>query len=144
MLDFSPKLKQHILTLYTPHSRERSFAALARQYGVAGGESTVRRWHRQWDGTERSLQPKPKPGRPRLLSKRQLARHVQLPIKNKNRAHAAVHYPDLLQPVREKTGAQISLRTLQRYGKERLHAKSKHATKRTVDECECAHTHLIV
>jgi hypothetical protein len=38
--------------------------------------------------------------------------------------------------VEEKTQKIMSLRTLQRYGKEELHAKDKHTIKRTEDECE--------
>lgn len=141
MLDFSPSLKHSILTGYTPHSREHSFASLARQYGVLGGESTVRRWHRQWDGTARSLHPKPRPGRPRLLSKKQVTQHVQLPIRNKNRAHVAVHYTDLLPSIIHKTGKRMSIQTLRRYGKEQLHARATRTVKRTVTECKYIHTH---
>ena len=43
----------------------------------------------------------------------------------------------LLPKVQTATGTEVSLRTLQRYGEEELHAKDKHSKKRTAQEREC-------
>lgn len=51
-----------------------------------------------------------------------------------------MHYSDLLPKVKEKTGKEISLRTLEKYGKEELRAKQKTSKKRTAAEGECTHT----
>jgi hypothetical protein len=51
-----------------------------------------------------------------------------------------VHYTELLPSVRQKTGADVSLRSLQRYGKEQLRARDKKTKKRTSAECECTAT----
>jgi hypothetical protein len=49
-----------------------------------------------------------------------------------------VHYTTLLPAVRAKTGKELSLRTLRRYGKEQL-AKQKRSKKRTADESKSIH-----
>lgn len=141
MSSFTPQLKHHILKHYSAHSRDRSFAALARLYAVPGGKQTVQQWHRRWNGSPASLENKARSGRPRALTRRQVNDYIRTPIKNKRRAHAAVHYPDLLPALRQKIGKQISLRTLQRYGKEELGIKLKHTQRRTASECECIHPH---
>lgn len=61
---------------------------------------------------------------------------MRAPILAANRAHRAVHYTELLPAVRQKTGTDVSLRSLQRYGKEELGAKQKRGVKRTADESE--------
>jgi transposase len=136
MSEFSPGLKHRILSQYQPHCRGAGFGALAARYGVAGGERTVRRWFAAWDGTPRSLQRKSGSGRPRALSGAQATRYIYKPIQRKNRAHRAVHYTQLLPTVRAGTGKAISLRTVQRYGKNLYSAKNKRTEKRTAQECE--------
>ena len=136
MKQFPPEQKHSILFEYTPQSRTHSFAALAVRHGVAGGEQTVRRWHKQWDGTPQSLEHEKGAGRPRALDSREVQQHVRTPILRANRAHKAVHYSNLLSAVRQKTGKELSARTLRRYGKEELGAKQKRGKKRTADESE--------
>jgi len=131
---FTPQLKHHILTQYQPHSRENSFEALARRYAVNGGKTTVKYWHQQWDGTPTSLHRKPVSGRPRLLSSRQVNDYIRTPVRNKNRAHVAISYTQLLPSVQRKSVKQLSLRTLQNYGKRDLGIKMRHSKKRTADE----------
>lgn len=133
---FTPQLKHHILTQYQAHSRANSFAALARRYAVAGGGETVRIWHQKWNGSAASLQRKQASGRPRALSRAQVNNLIRTPIKNKNRAHTAVSYPQLLPAVQQKSGRPISLRTLQRYGKRDLGVTMKHSKKRTLAESQ--------
>lgn len=96
----------------------------------------MRRWHERWDRTPASLEEGKSSGRPRVLSKAQVIRHVRVPILAANRAHRAVHYSELLPEVRQKTGSEVSLRSLQRHGKEELGARDKHTKKRTADESE--------
>ena len=136
MKQFTPDQKHSILLEYSPHTTDRSFAALAARHAVAGGRDVVRRWHQRWNGTIASLQRKAVSGRPRVLSARQVQQHVRAPILRANRAHKAVHYPELLQSVRTKTGKQIALRTLQDYGKKELGVKQRRGKKRTADERE--------
>ncbi len=134
MPHLSADVKHHILLEYSPHDTTRTFAALARRHAVKGGERLLRLWHSRWDGTPVSLQERSRPGRPRLLSRAQVARHIATPIRHANRAHRAIHYPDLLPRVRAATGTQVSMQTLRRYGKEELAAKQKKGVKRTAEE----------
>jgi hypothetical protein len=104
---------------------------------VKGGERTLRRWHRRWRGSPASLKRRAGSGKAPLLSRAQLDRHVCVPILAANRRHRAISYPQLLPGVRAATGTQLSLRTLQRYGKKELRARAKRTIKRTSAECEC-------
>jgi transposase len=140
MPHLSAEAKHHILLEYAPHDATRSFAALARRHAVKGGKSAVKRWHDRWDGTPVSLQEQPRSGRPRILSAVEVSRHVRAPILAANRAHRAIHYTELLPRVQTVAGQQISLRTVQRYGKEELGTKQKRGQKRTADESECNRT----
>ena len=136
MKQLSADTKHAILLMYTPRSPTHSLAALAARHDIAGGWRTIENWRQQWDGTPQSLQHKQGAGRPRALSSREVQQHVRAPILLANKAHKTVHYPSLLQSVRTKTGKQIALRTLQRYGKEELGVKQRRGKKRTADECE--------
>jgi hypothetical protein len=140
MKQFAPEHKYSILLEYVPHSTTHSFAALAARHGVAGGKRVVLRWYQQWDGSAQSLQSKAKSGRPRVLSKREVQQHVRTPILRANRAHKPVHYSKLLRGVRERTGKELSARTLRRYGKEELGAMKRRGKKRTAEESQCTHT----
>lgn len=139
---FSPDLKQHILQQYRRHTRGAGFGALARRYHVRGGKQTVQQWYARWDGTAASLQRKPGSGHPRALTAADISRHIRAPILAANRRHEAVHYTDLLEGVRRKTGKRVSLRTIRRYGKEQLAVKDKHTKKRTHNESECCNIHV--
>ena len=105
---------------------------------MAGGKRTVQRWHERWDGSPASLEEQSRTGRPRVLSRAQVSRHVRAPILAANRAHRAIRYSELLPRVQAATGQQLSLRSLQRYGKQELGAKQKHTKKRTAAESEYA------
>jgi hypothetical protein len=140
MKQFTPEAKHSILLEYTPHTPNRSFAALAARHGIAGGRDVVRRWHCRWNRTPQSLQRKATSGRPRTLNRREVQQYVRAPILRANRAHKAVHYSAVAQVAREKTGKSISTPTIRRYGKEQLEAKHRRGTKRTAAECEYTHT----
>jgi transposase len=140
MPHLSAEAKHHILHEYAPRDTTRSFAALAARHAISGGKATVQRWHERWDGSPASLQRKAGSGKARALTATQVSRHVRAPILAANRAHRAIHYTELLPAVRQKTGAELSLRTLQRYGQEELGARNKHTMKRTADESECSDT----
>lgn len=140
MPHLSPEAKHHILLEYAPHSTTHSLAALARRHAVQGGERTLRNWLRRWDGSPASLQEQPRTGRPRMLSRAQVSRHVRAPILAANRAHRAIHYTELLPRVQAATGAEVSLRSLQRYGKEELGGRHTPSKKRTAAESECSST----
>lgn len=136
----STETKHAILLEYAPHAPSRTFAALAARHSVKGGWRVLQRWHQQWDGTARSLQRKAGSGKQRLLNRAQISRHVRAPILAANRSHRAISYTQLLPAVQAKTGVELSVRTLRRYGKEEHGAKHKHTKKRTAAESECIAT----
>jgi hypothetical protein len=136
MPHLSAEAKHRILLEFAAHDTTRSFAALAQRHGVAGGARVVRRWYARWDGTQRSLERKAGTGSAPLLSRAEVSRHVRAPILTANRSKRAISYTDLLPEVRRKTGKQLSIQTLRRYGKAELGARDKHTKKRTADESE--------
>ena len=136
MPHLSAEAKHHILLEYAPGVRGRGFKALAARHAIAGGARRLSEWHHRWNGTPQSLEERPRSGRPRTLSSAQVRRHVAAPIRNANRAARAISYTTLLPQVQAATDSTLSLRTLQRYGEEELHATAKHGKKRTAEECE--------
>lgn len=136
MKQFTAEQKHEILLEYQFHSPTHSFAALAARHAVVGGGEVVRRWHQRWNRTAASLQHKKGAGRPRLLTPSQVQRYVATPIRQKNRAHQAVHYSQLQPAVVAQTGKPVSTRTIRRYGKEELKACVKRGKKRTAEERE--------
>jgi transposase len=136
MKQLTAEQKHSILLEYSPRSTTHSFATLAARHGVTGGRRTVENWHQRWDGTPQSLQHRKGAGRPRMLTSREVEQHVRAPILRANRAHKPVHYSALLPPLQQKTGKQLTLRTLQRYGKKEVGARQKRGKKRTTEESE--------
>jgi transposase-like protein len=133
---YSAEFKQEVLSHYNEGQRGSGFAALAARFYVAGGSRTIRRWFNQWDGTISSLQQQSTVGRPPLLQPAEIQQHIGTTVQSYNRHHQSVHYPELLAPVRASTGTSLSLRTLERYGKETLHIKTKATKKWTERECK--------
>lgn len=136
MPQLSAEAKHHILLDYSPYHRNYSFAALARRHNIKGGGRLLQYWHSQWNGTVSSLRRKLGSGRPRILSRAQVQQHVAKPILAANREHRAISYTQLLPQVRERTGTNIALRTLQDYGKREVRARWKHTMKRVMAERE--------
>jgi hypothetical protein len=83
-------------------------------------------------------------GRHRILNPSEVTRYIRQPIARKNRSHRAVHYTDLFHRVRENSGREVSLRTIQRYGKEDAKVKMRRTKKCTVDECQFISLHIRV
>ena len=104
--------KHHILLEYRPRCPTHSLTALARRHGVKGGKQTLYRWHRQWDGTVQSLERKEVAGRPRVLSRAQVSRHIKPRILSANRHSSAIRYTDVLPLVQRSTGTNVSIQSL--------------------------------
>jgi transposase len=123
--------KQSVVNYYIKYQTNISFGHVARQFNIKGGESTVRRWYNQ----RHSLKTKPRSGRPSILTKDQIDTYIKKKITEKNRSSEPIHYTQLLPIIKRATKKNPSLRTVQRYGKEKGGIKMKRTIKRTVDEC---------
>jgi hypothetical protein len=142
MTNYPPQVKHRILTQYQPHCRGKGFKALAQQHGIQGGGRTIKYWYDRWDGTVASLERQPAgAGRPRILSSEEIKQHIGAQVKKKNRLPEPAHYTQLIYSVKEKTGKQVSLRTIQRYGKEEESIRDNRAIKRTREERKHMITH---
>ena len=145
MKQFTPEQKHSILLEYSPHSHDHSFSALATRHSVTGGSKVIKRWYNRWNGTSNSLQHKKGAGRPRILTATEVDRHIRIPIQKANRSYRPIHYPEVEAVVKEKTGKEVSDRTIRRYGKEELGARQITGKKRTAWECEStAHIHYVL
>jgi hypothetical protein len=69
-----------------------------------------------------------------------VAQQIARRVKAANRNHTAVHYTSLLPLVRAATDTTVSLRTIQRYGKEEAGIRDKRTKKRTQAERKYAAT----
>lgn len=139
----TPEQKHSILTHYTSRRNDESVDSILARHDVKVSRRSVYAWLKQWDGTVASLKRASVSGRPRALSSGQVKRHVATRIRSCNRSGRPVRYSRLLPVVQTATGQQLSLRTLQRYGKEELGAKQTRGKKRTADEGTHTHTYII-
>ena len=136
MTRYPLSLKHKILTEYRPRSRTHNFSALATTYGIRGGHMTISKWHHKWDGTPSSLEYRRGGGRKVKLNSKQVQQYITKPIRKANQDHVAIHYPQLLDTIKEKTHVDVSLRTIQRYGEKKEGIKGKRTSKKTEKECK--------
>jgi transposase len=142
MTHLTPNEKHNILLIYSSINNKHSFESLAHQYTIKGGGRVIQNWYHRWNGTPQSLERMRGSGRPSLLTAQQVNDYIRTPIRNKNRSSKPVHYPQIRSSVERQTGKQISLRTVQNYGKQKLGVKQKHTKKRTAQESKHTyHTH---
>jgi len=136
MKQYSPESKHHILLQHASNPALHSFSSLARSLGGGLTARTLQRWQQQWDGAQQSLERREGSGRPRLLDTTQVNNLIRTPIKNKNRAHTPVHYPQLMPIIRKKIGKEIHINTIRNYGRRDCGIRLKHTKKRTTAECK--------
>jgi hypothetical protein len=134
MIHPTAQRKHDILIHCQSRRASESEVDVAAAHGVIASRKTIFNWRRQWTGTPQSLMRKDGSGRASILTPSEVNRHVRAPILAANRSHRAASYTKIYDLVKQKTRKNLSLRTLQRIGKEQLHIKSKAAVKRTKEE----------
>jgi transposase len=137
-IHLSAAAKHLILTAHSTRQPTPSFRSLAYEFSIAGGHQTIANWYNQWNGTIESLKEGKKSGRPRILSKSEVTRHIQQPVKRKNHAHQPIHYTELLPRIIANSGKKPSIQTIRRYGRQEAGIKQKRTHAVTVDECTCS------
>jgi transposase len=136
MSHLNSETKHHILLEYIPHSYDHSFNALAIRHNIKGGKRTLINWYKRWKHESASLNRKKGSGKKAILSRREAYQYIQRPVKFANQHYTAIHYPNIIYKLKEKTGKQISERSVRRYGKNLYGIKKKRSIKRTIDECQ--------
>jgi hypothetical protein len=139
MVKYTPAFKHQVLKEYAAGTRGHTFNDLASRYGIRGGKPLLSKWYKQWDGTESSMERHPGSGRRVLLTQRQVRRYIVKPIRRANKAHVAIDYPELKEGIEEKIGQTISLRSIQRYGKEQGGITSETTVAKTEQERKYRH-----
>jgi transposase len=123
--------KERVVNYYTINQPSATFHSVARLFQIPGGDRTVRRWYKR----RNSLETKPRSGRPTILNQDQINTHICTKIRRKNRKPTSVHYTDIIDDVKRNTRKNPTLRTIQRYGHDKLCIKKKKTSKRTSQEC---------
>ncbi len=136
MTKYSPQFKHNILMQYQPRAYKKGFKSLAIQHKIQGGAQTIKNWYDRWNGTVASLERRISSGRPTLLNTRQVKQYIGTPIRKKNQLHKKINYETIHQQIKTKISKSISLRTIQRYGKERLQITKRRTKKVMLQECK--------
>lgn len=136
MRQLTPEQKHDLLSCIQSKRDDETVEQIIARHDLPIKRETIWHWQQRWNGTSQSLHHRSGAGRPRVLSKAQVSRHVRPRIVAANRRAEAVHYTQLLPAVQAATGTNVSLSTLRRYGKNDLHASQKHTKKRTAAECK--------
>jgi hypothetical protein len=76
MKQLTPEQKHSILTHYTSPNNNQTLNEILSLHDIQASRRSVEKWRKIWDGTISSLQHKPATGRPRVLSKAQVRRHI--------------------------------------------------------------------
>lgn len=139
-MKYSAEQQHHILTQYCAHSRSDSYRALSRRYGLSSNGVTINRWMKRWDGTVASLTQRQRPGRPRLLTPRQVHNYIRQPITAANRRRTCINYSVVHQQLSRHVTVHVSRRTVRRYGKEQCGVKQKRTQARSPHERSHLHT----
>ena len=121
---YEPSFKKRVIDFYLRNQPNISFRYVADLFQIPGGHVTVKRWCDRYDGTSLSLQHHHRS-------------HCH------NRLSRPINYAKLVESVREETNTNLSLRTIQRYGKQNA-IRHKRTIKRSHKECEYRDVHSLV
>ena len=135
MVKYTPSFKDRVLREYRARDRNYSFRALALRFNIKGGMAVIQRWYQRWNGTPQSLERKKGSGGKCVLTSRDVQRYILKPIEKKNKKHQAVHYSELKESIEQAVGHPVSLRTIQRRGKEEAGIHDQSTIARTHMEC---------
>jgi transposase len=133
MTHFTPEVKHSILLEYCAGDNNHGFEALARRHAVRGGRRVVKRWFDRWDGTPQSLQEGDRTGRPRIVNADKAGAIIKQSVGRANRKHMAIDYVKVADDIRTKTDADVSVRSVRRWGRE-MGVQHKRAIARTENE----------
>jgi transposase-like protein len=139
---YTAEEKHRILLEYHSNVRGRGFASLAKRFGIQGGKAVIYRWYQQWRQDISSLQTRKRSGRRRVLTPAEVTAYITTPLKRKNRKSTAIHYTDIHTSIKQRTGKEVSIQSVRRYGHRDLKAKEKKCQKRTSRECKYSHQHI--
>jgi len=122
---YSSTFKQKVLEKYCPGIIGRGFKSLAKRFKIQGGHKLIMYWYRSWDGNVRSLDHRKKGSRRPCLSNEEVKRHILNSVVSANTAGKSIRYEMVQKDVQKCLNREISLRTIQRYGKEKCGIRSK-------------------
>ena len=125
--------KQKVLQQYKPGVLGCGAKAVAKRFDLPD-HKLVLRWHAVWDGTKESLERKAGAGRKRKLTHEESTTHIKEFVIKRNKDGIPTSYKEVEEEVEAKTGKEISLRTVQRLGREEHNITSKMVTRKLAIE----------
>jgi transposase-like protein len=130
---YDAEFKRSVLSEYLPGVKGAGFAALAKRFHVKGGAMLVRSW---WIAQKRneSLTKRTRPHRAGKLSPAEIGAYIREFVTAKNQSKVAVDYGDVQAHVKKKTGKDISLRTIQRLGRQKANLTWKQTSRSLISE----------
>jgi transposase-like protein len=129
----SSDFKQYVYKQYRAGDRSAGPTALARDFDLSD-PSLVKSWLKKWDGTPQSFENKHPPGRKRKLTEEESKQHVLDFVRKKNRIGDHVDYNDVQKEVKKRTGKDVGISTLKRYGHQHHGITNKQTTRKLITE----------
>jgi transposase len=130
---YDAPFKHRVLQYYKPGVRGHGARATASRF-LLPDHSLVLQWAAQWDGTVESLERKVGSGRKRKLTHEESTTHIEEFVRKRNKAGISTSYKEVKAEVESKTGKTVSLRTVQRIGREDHNITNKFCTRKLAIE----------
>jgi transposase len=135
-MQYSADTKHNILLQYRPHVRGCGFAALAKKHNVKGGARLVQLWYRGWNRSPESLKKQTTSHKPRILEAVEVKQHIRDYVEEQNQQAEPVGYKEVKEHVDQEIEKEVSMRTIQRYGKRDAMLSYKRTTRKLHIESE--------
>ena len=101
------------------------FRSLAKRFKIKDGHKLKMSWYARWNGTVESLEPKWAGGRPRTMTKDQVADYILNFVDEMNMLYKPVNYKMIKERIESSLNRQFPLKTIQRYGRQDCDIKIK-------------------
>jgi transposase len=114
---YSEEFMRMIARKYSPNKRGSGYQAIANLYELPS-PNLVKYWVEKYKETKGEMKNRAGGNRKRKLDDEECEEHVRKFVVQNNRDGIAVTYKDVQNNVKKRTRKDVSLRTVQRYGKE--------------------------
>jgi transposase-like protein len=129
MTKYSKAFKERVVREHQQGVRGKGFAALATRFKVS--KFLIENWWKKWNAGGRTIdafEDEAGGDRRSLLTEKEKQRHILDFVKSKNSKGEAVDYTDVHKNVVNHTKKNISLRSVQKVGKEEMNLSWKSTT----------------
>lgn len=135
MTKYSPAYKERVVREYQKGVRGRGFAALSKRFKIP--KSVIEDWWKKWIQAGQTIEAFAEEvggDRKSVLTEKEKERYILDFVSHKNAKGEAVDYPDVHAYVVNCTQKDISIRSVQRIGKEEMGISWKQTTQSLVTD----------